>query len=361
MHTLSAGMKTALGADVALSLCVQIKRADGAPVIGLTTADRDIALDIGDGNGAVTYLRRSLIEAGVPESSASGDVNTSDITFYFDNAVITATDLRRRLYDGSEVFEFLIDRDNLANGIVPGDRYTMGPVKIDDDTFSFELDGLDAALKRKMGEVISPLCLTQFGDQPDHTGKSRCKWPLNPSVWAATTLYTQWGPFDASLGAIVKPSADNGFWYVADVGGTSAGTEPVWPVVKDATIADNDITWRAVHARKRTGTVNGTPANRYQFLATGIGAQTDFFGFGSLTWLTGANQARQVRVESDDGSGSIEIMDEMLFDIADGDTFEITAGCRKRIVEDCRDKHENSYNARLHPHVPKQDVQADTT
>ena len=116
--------------------------------------------------------------------------------------------------------------------------------------------------------------------------------------------------------------------------------------VNDATIADNDITWRAVHARKRTGTVNGTPANRYQFLATGIGAQTDFFGFGSLTWLTGANQARQVRVESDDGSGSIELMDEMLFDIADGDTFEITAGCRKRIVEDCRDKHENTHNAR---------------
>ena len=53
-------------------------------------------------------------------------------------------------------------------------------------------------------------------------------------IWLAGTIYTS--------GDLVRPSVPNGFWYRYNSSGTShATTEPVWPVILNGTVADNDM------------------------------------------------------------------------------------------------------------------------
>jgi hypothetical protein len=54
-------------------------------------------------------------------------------------------------------------------------------------------------------------------------------------VWQANTAY--------SAGARVSPNpADGTNWY-ANVGGTSGGSQPVWPTVAPWTVTDGGVTW----------------------------------------------------------------------------------------------------------------------
>ena len=58
---------------------------------------------------------------------------------------------------------------------------------------------------------------------------------LGSIAWAINTAY--------ALGAIVIPTANNGLWYECTTAGTSAGSEPTWPIVEGATVVDNTATW----------------------------------------------------------------------------------------------------------------------
>jgi hypothetical protein len=56
-----------------------------------------------------------------------------------------------------------------------------------------------------------------------------------PADWAVSTGYT--------VGLLVKPTAANGHYYRCTTAGTSAGTEPTWPLVSGATVADGTAVW----------------------------------------------------------------------------------------------------------------------
>jgi|GEM_PF-2710589 len=60
---------------------------------------------------------------------------------------------------------------------------------------------------------------------------------LGAPSWLAGTSY--------AAGAYVVPTTFTGFTYEAVTGGTSAATEPAWPVSGGATITDGGVTWKA--------------------------------------------------------------------------------------------------------------------
>ena len=55
--------------------------------------------------------------------------------------------------------------------------------------------------------------------------------------WAATTAY--------SVGNFAAPTSENDFYYKVTVAGTTAGSEPTWPVVLGNTVVDGTVTWGA--------------------------------------------------------------------------------------------------------------------
>lgn len=61
------------------------------------------------------------------------------------------------------------------------------------------------------------------------------------TTWAATTAYL--------LNALVRPTAENGFFYRATVAGTSAASAPTWPTTIGNTVVDGTITWRCEGTR----------------------------------------------------------------------------------------------------------------
>lgn len=66
------------------------------------------------------------------------------------------------------------------------------------------------------------------------TNGFHCRWG---SLRINNTSYT--------IGGVVRPSTINGFIYECIVGGLSGGSEPIWPVVDEDTVEDNEVTWKA--------------------------------------------------------------------------------------------------------------------
>jgi len=99
-------------------------------------------------------------------------------------------------------------------------------------------------------------------------------------------------------------------------------------------------------------TVTGVTSNRV-FTASAATQDPDFFGYGFLRWLTGANAGLEVQV-SEFEAGVFTLTAPMIFDVEIGDTFEAVAGCRGRRA-DCRDKFDNIHNMQAEPDRPTTD------
>ena len=92
-----------------------------------------------------------------------------------------------------------------------------------------------------------------------------------------------------------------------------------------------------------------------------LGALTDlssmangFYDRGRFAFTSGANsgQMRTVRVHT---GTRIEFSHVVPYDVSSGDTFDLYPGCRKRILDDCTSKYNNTINALAFPFIPKQE------
>jgi len=79
----------------------------------------------------------------------------------------------------------------------------------------------------------------------------------------------------------------------------------------------------------------------------------DWFRYGVLTWLSGANTGRKVEIRLYDG-GTFTLFDQMPQLIQPGDRYRVHAGCDKRSTT-CKNKFSNFLNFRAEPHVPGTD------
>jgi hypothetical protein len=63
-------------------------------------------------------------------------------------------------------------------------------------------------------------------------------------TWAQPSSATTWSPASTyATGAFVLPPQATGFYYKATTGGTSAITQPIWPMAVGATVTDGTTTW----------------------------------------------------------------------------------------------------------------------
>lgn len=90
------------------------------------------------------------------------------------------------------------------------------------------------------------------------------------------------------------------------------------------------------------------------FTASGATQDSDYFGYGYLTWQDGDNQAIEMKISSF-GGGVFTLVAPAVLPIQVGDEFIATAGCRGRWDVDCRDKFDNILNNQSEPFRPTQD------
>lgn len=76
----------------------------------------------------------------------------------------------------------------------------------------------------------------------------------------------------------------------------------------------------------------------------------DYFGEGSVIWLTGDNAGIERKVKEYAANGTFTLALPMVVAIQVGDTGTAIVGCRKRLEEDCLDKFDNVLNFGGEPH-----------
>ena len=103
-----------------------------------------------------------------------------------------------------------------------------------------------------------------------------------------------------------------------------------------------------------TGTVDSVTANRVIASAARTEA-ANWFTAGKLTFTSGLNNGLSMEVKVS-APGSLTLHEAMPFLIAAGDAYSVYAGCTKRFVEDCKNKHNNVINFRGFPHLPGNDA-----
>jgi len=101
------------------------------------------------------------------------------------------------------------------------------------------------------------------------------------------------------------------------------------------------------------GSVTSVDSNA-EFSDTAAVQVSDFFGAGSVEWLTGLNAGRFAKITVFE-SGAFTLETPMIQEVQVGDTFIAVAGCRKRLIEDCVGKFSNGINHGGQPYMPSQD------
>lgn len=102
-----------------------------------------------------------------------------------------------------------------------------------------------------------------------------------------------------------------------------------------------------------TGLTVTAVASAQQFTAAAATQAADWFGEGTVTWLTGDNAGISHKVRTFE-AGVFTLVLPAVLPVQVGDTFAAVAGCRQRL-DDCRDKFANVLNFQGDPHRPTTD------
>jgi hypothetical protein len=219
-------VSTALATHVAgevttLATCWRITRTDGT-VFRFTDHDRDLAVD-----GKIYQASGAYSRTAIANDAGMG-VDNLDVEGVFDSAAVTEEELRAGLFDQAEVRIFLVNWADPSMGVLRLRRGWFGEVVLTEQgVFRTELRGLTQVLQQRIGELYSPECRADLGDQ-------RCRVPIQPPEIARATAY--------GLGEIVRvrttgtltsfplPIGNGGF--EADGAGDGSGFTPTgWTLV----------------------------------------------------------------------------------------------------------------------------------
>jgi uncharacterized phage protein (TIGR02218 family) len=156
--TITTALAQHLAGEVTtLATCWQITRRDGL-VLGFTDHVGDLDVD------GVTYQAASGYTRTAIRSTADLAVDNLDVESVFSDDGITEEDLRAGKYDFAEVRMFLVNYQDLGQGILKLRRGWLGEVTIRDGMYVAELRGMTQRLQMTVGEVYTPDCSADLGD-----------------------------------------------------------------------------------------------------------------------------------------------------------------------------------------------------
>lgn len=360
MKTLTANMQAHLQQRLlTLANCWKITRADGV-ILGFTDHDRDITVDLQDGDGAIVYEAASGMTASAIQSSGELSVDTQDTVGILKSEVITGNDIRAGRYDNAVVKHFKVNYEDTSTGmgVIKLKRSTIGEMKIAEPFYTAELRSLAQAYSQNIVEVVRPACGVNLGS-------AKCMVDLNPSEWQVGTAYTERTDRDAGSGSVVKPSVYNDRWFKCVQAGTSGSDEPTWDTTIGNQTVDGDVIWEAQRAWAVDNIEILEVIDNGDFWINYTGDAPDaLFTLGLIKMVTGANLNlfREIRQFSTNSDGPVRVQTFLPFPFdlqsivtsTGPDVCRITAGCGK-IRSVCRDTFDNIENYHGFPDVPGSD------
>ncbi len=272
-----------------LATCWKVKRRDGT-ILGFTDHDEDIAFDLGDGDGSVTYKAAT----GYTRSAIANKIDLSadnlEVEGFLDSAAITEADLRAGKYDFAEVRIFLVNWADLGQGKIDLRRGAIGEITTRDELYVAELMGLSQRLSQVVGRTYTPECAVDLGSP-------ECGIELKPNVWQATTAY--------SVGDLVSPTAFNARKFIVTTAGTSGASEPAWDTTIGNSTGDATVVWKTQEAWTFEDTVfANVSSDNSGFYGTAINdfggnaVANGWFDEGLVTWTGGLNAGTSMEVKT---------------------------------------------------------------
>lgn len=349
MKNVSAGFATHLGLQsTKLVTCLKLKATDGT-IIGGTEHDQNLSIDLSDGDGALSYKAATGYSPTAIKSSTGFSVDSLDIESFFDVTTITKADLRAGVWDHAEAWLFDVMWDDLSLGIMKLRRGRLGEVIATDDIFTAELRGLTQQYSQSIVNLYEPRCNVDLFS-------TKCS-VRHPPAWAGTTAYTVRAARDASTGSVVKPLATpNDRYFKCITAGTSGASEPSWNTTVGGTTSDGTVVWETIRALTVTAAVDVVTTNKLFTLTYAGDAPDALFTKGLLTVTSGLNNGLKQEIKIWDLSLiKVELFLAMPFDVANGDTLTLQAGCVKTLAA-CQDPFDNVENFRGFPHIPGNDL-----
>lgn len=274
MKNLSSGTLADLASDTqTFNTCWLITRTDGT-VYSWTDCDQPLTVS------SVTYSPLDAYSPSANDGKADFSVDNMEVLGFLTSLAINENDVAEGKWDYATVSIFMVNRNNIANGVYHMRDGWLGQVAIKSPgIFTAEIRGLSQAIQNTLGDLVTPTCRWTLGDVDAYGNavlNSHCT--INLSAYAV-------------LGVPVTLVSSN-----------------------------------------------------QEFTASSLTQAAQWFSFGSLKWVTGNNAGVAMDIQGFGLGGVVLLQLPMINNIQLGDTFNIVPGCQKRYAEDCVAKFNNGVN-----------------
>lgn len=355
--TISGGMTTHLGLNnTTLAKFVKVKQRDGT-IVGFSEYDRDFTIDIGDGDGSITYPAKNALRMSGSKSRHDIKIDQFEIVGHLESTAITIQDLRAGVWDDAEYHSFAANYNDVSIGDIPLSRGHFGKVVTKNAEYNIEMLSLINRYNVDLLRTYTVACYVELGSTGfkgvgDTVGSGGCNVQIQPTTWSTGTTAGIRKDRDAGSGNVVGPIAFNDRHFKCSVAGTSGGAEPAWDTTIGNTTVDNSITWVTIQALEIEATVNVVTDNK-TFSVTYTGDAPDALLTGGVCeFLTGNNAGRHMEVLTWTlATNDIVLLFNMPETITNGDTLLIRSGCDKTL-ETCKTTFDNVENFQGFPHIP---------
>lgn len=276
--------------------CVRIVPANDSAIVRLAGYPVDLVMS----NGEVYKTESGYEFSGI---SSSGDLTagTIDLSGILQDGAISRQKLDSGVYDNARVYLFATSWTAPVEDEEPISCMFFGKATVTDDSYKVQLMGMIDALNQSGGQSYSATC---------------------PWVFLDKTLDEREIPYSASKCTGPRLAPDGPDFDVLKVVGTLTSV-----------------------------------ASQYEFRDSARSEAADYFGAGSLRFVTGNNAGlRPIEIKSYASDGTIVLQDALPYLPITGDQYEMIPGCRKRHIEDCKTKWSNVKNFGGHPHIPAPSV-----